>query len=249
MKKEIFLPMIMIFTVNSFGFNSQSISKIFNKPDTLHIITVNYSNSLPDSSAYINIDYPQISGFNDDKIEKKVNELLKDEFLQSKATYEELINDTSDYKIEGYDFAYSFDTGFELPYNSDKFLSIKLDHYEFTGGAHGNFFSIGYNIDMLNGNVLSLTDIIDKESLNLLSYECEQAILDTFQVSSLTEAGLFEDEINIASDQDFYIIPGALVLQFDPYEIAPFSMGEINVTIPFLRIKDILKSDLAFPTE
>ena len=59
---------------------------------------------------------------------------------------------------------------------------------------------------------------------------------------------MFEDEINIPEDQDFYIVPGMLVLQFDPYEIGPWSMGEITTEISFEKIKDILKPDLPFPT-
>jgi hypothetical protein len=102
---------------------------------------------------------------------------------------------------------------------------------------------------MKDGKILTLSDIINNSSFDLLSYECEQAMLDTFQVNSLQEAGLFENEISILPDQDFYIIPGALVLQFDPYEIGPFAMGEISVKIPFFKIKDILKSSLPFPTE
>jgi hypothetical protein len=248
MKKIIFFSIILIYSVNAFGFKIESNNSGYKNQDTLNIITANYSNSLPDSSAYVNIDYPQISNFKDEQVEKKVNNFLRDEFLQSKTTYEEMIADSSNFNREDYDYTYSFDTGFEMPYNSDKFLSIKLDHYEFTGGAHGNFYSIGYNIDLSDGKLITLADIIQKDSFDLLSWECEQAILDTFQVNSLSEAGLFEDEINIMPDQDFYIIPGALVLQFDPYEIGPFSMGEINVTIPFYKIKDILKSDLPFPT-
>ena len=65
---------------------------------------------------------------------------------------------------------------------------------------------------MDNGTNLTLKDIIDEDSFGLLAYECEQAILETYQANSLMEAGLFEDEIVIADDQDFYIIPGALVI-------------------------------------
>jgi len=39
-----------------------------------------------------------------------------------------------------------------------------------------------------------------------------------------------------------------LVLQFDPYEIGPWSMGEITTEISFDKIKDILKPNLPFPT-
>ena len=102
---------------------------------------------------------------------------------------------------------------------------------------------------MNDGVNLTLKDIINEESFDILAYECEQSILETYQANSLMEAGLFEDEIVIADDQDFYIIPGALVLQFDPYEIGPYAMGEITAEIPFEKIADILKDNLPFRTK
>ena len=41
---------------------------------------------------------------------------------------------------------YSFETGFQVEYNSENFISVVLNHYQFTGGAHGNYFALGYNI-------------------------------------------------------------------------------------------------------
>lgn len=240
MKNKISILFFLSFIANIFC------SNLFAQADTLTIISLNFSQSLSDSSVYINIDYPQVSGLNNPVIEKKVNAFLKEEFEQSIQWYNDIISDTLDYKERPDSFSYSFETGFEVMYNSKNFLSIKLDHFQYTGGAHGNYYSTGYNISMLTGKLLKLTDIIKSDSFDILSYECEQAILDTFQVSSLLEAGLFENEVVILPDQDFYIVPGALVLQFDPYEIAPFSMGEINVAIPFERIKDILKQNLPF---
>lgn len=237
--------MVLIFALSS---NNIFCTVYSSQSDTLKIVTVNFSQSLPDSSVYINIDYPQIQDFDDQSVQNKVNSFLKDEFLQSVFWYEELKSDKSEPTFEQRGYSYSFETGFEIMYNSKNFISIKLDHYQFTGGAHGNYYSTGYNISMINGNSLKLSDIVNSDSFDMLSYECEQAILDSFQVNTLTEAGLFEDEVIILPDQDFYIVPGALVLQFDPYEIAPYVMGEINVAIPFDRIKDILKTNLPFST-
>ena len=86
--------------------------------------------------------------------------------------------------------------------------------------------------------------------LNPVSYtHLEEAILEKYEANTLMEAGLFEDEIVITLDQDFYIIPGALVLQFDPYEIGPYALGEVTAEIPFEKIIDILKQGIPFPTE
>lgn len=245
--KNFYSLLIILFWSNYFFASVISFNKVsLIDSDSIKIITVHYSESKPDSSAYINIDYPQLTEFDNKVVEDKINQFLKNEFEQSILWYNEILADTSNFNEDGYDFSYSFETGFQVKYNTKKFLSITLDHYQYTGGAHGNYYSLGYNIDMSDGKILTLSDIIDNDSFDLLSYECEQTILDTFQVGSLLEAGLFENEITILPDQDFYIIPEALVLQFDPYEIGPFSMGEINIAIPFNRIKDILKPNLPF---
>jgi hypothetical protein len=244
---KLLAALIMLFSSNNYLTHSKIISSLTSENnDTLNIITVRYSDSLPDSLVYINIDYPQIRGFTNKIIEDKINLFLETEFKQSISWYEEIIQDTSEFIGETHSYPWSFETGFEVQYNSDKFLSITLDHYQYTGGAHGNYYSVGYNINMYDGKILKLTDVINNDSFDLLSYECEQGILDTFQVSSLLEAGLFENEIVILPDQDYYIVPGALVLQFDPYEIGPYSMGDINIRIPFYKIKDILKPNLPF---
>jgi hypothetical protein len=247
--KNIIVMIIILLPLNYHLANTKNLSSfVAEKVDTLNIFTIRYADSLPDSLVYINIDYPQIKGFENKLIENKVNSFLETEFKQSISWYDDIIKDTSEFTSDIHRYPWSFETGFEVHYNSNDFLSLTLDHYQFTGGAHGNYFSVGYNINLRDGKNLKLSDLIDSDSFDLLSYECEQGILDTFQVGSLTEAGLFEDEIIIHPDQDFYIIPGALVLQFDPYEIGPYSMGDINIKIPFYNIKDILKSNLPFLT-
>lgn len=247
--KKLFVVFYSIIFSNVLWANSGIvIDKSINKADTLVINTLNYSNSTKDSTAIINIDYPQIAELDNNSIKEKVNLFLEDEFKQSIAWFEEVKSDSAFFEDYPYEVQYTFETGFQTEYNSKDFVSIVLSHYQFTGGAHGNYFALGYNIDMKDGKVLSLKDIIKEDSFDLLSYECEQAILEKFEANSIIEAGFFEDEIEILEDQDFYIVPGMLVLQFDPYEIGPWSMGEITTEISFEKIKDILKGNLPFAT-
>lgn len=248
MKKVFILFYLMILGNLILANNYIKADEGFNRADTLLIKTLNYSNSTKDSTAIINIDYPQINGLENAAIEQKVNLFLEEEFKQSIAWFDEVQTDTAFFEDFPSEMQYTFETGFQTEFNSKNFISVVLSHYQFTGGAHGNYFALGYNINMKDGKVLSLKDIIREDSFDLLTYECEQAILEKFEANSLIDAGLFEDEIEILEDQDFYIMPGMLVLQFDPYEIGPWSMGEITAEIPFEKIKDILKENLPFPT-
>lgn len=217
--------------------------------DTLQIESINFSKSTIDSNAWINIDYPQIVNSDNDSVITKINLFLEQEFKLSIEWYDEIISDTTEIEDTSFKFQYSFETGFQVVYNSRDFVSIVLDHYQYTGGAHGNYVAFGYNIRLEDGALITLKDIVEESALDLLTFECEESILEKYEANSLMEAGLFENEIVLTYDQDFYIIPGALVLQFDPYEIGPFAMGEITAEIQFEKIKDILKQDLPFLTE
>ncbi|MBK7228907.1 MAG: DUF3298 and DUF4163 domain-containing protein [Ignavibacteriales bacterium] len=217
--------------------------------DTLQVESINFSKSTIDSTAWINIDYPQIVNSENDSVITKINLFLEQEFKQSIEWYDEIISDTTEIEDTSFKFQYSFETGFQVVYNSRDFISIVLDHYQYTGGAHGNYVAFGYNIRLEDGAFITLKDIVEESALDLLTFECEESILEKYEANSLMEAGLFENEIVLTYDQDFYIIPGALVLQFDPYEIGPFAMGEITAEIQFEKINDILKQDLPFSTE
>ena len=217
--------------------------------DTLQVESINFSKSTIDSTAWINIDYPQIVNSENDSVITKINLFLEQEFKQSIEWYDEIISDTTEIEDTSFKFQYSFETGFQVVYNSRDFISIVLDHYQYTGGAHGNYVAFGYNIRLEDGAFITLKDIVEESALDLLTFECEESILEKYEANSLMEAGLFENEIVLTLDQDFYIIPGALVLQFDPYEIGPFAMGEITAEIQFEKINDILKQDLPFSTE
>lgn len=248
MKKLIFVGCILITSNIIFASISNKNYLIILEADTLKIKALNYSKSSADSSVSINIEYPQINGIENDTIEIKINSFLEEEFKQSIPWYEEILSDSIEYQDYPYEIGYSFETGFHFQFNSNKFISIVLNHYQFTGGAHGNYFALGYDIKTDDGKVLTLKDIIREDSFDLLTFECEQAILEEYQANSLLEAGLFEDELVIPEDQDFFITPTALVIQFDPYEVGPYAMGEIVAEIPFEKIKDILQDNLPFPT-
>jgi len=241
--------LLIILSVCIFSSVSYSALRSHSAADSVIIESRNYSDSKSDSSAWINIDYPYILNVDNSEVINRINKVLEDEFKQSIAWYNEMISDTSLFFDNDYTIQFSFETSFDVFYNSKDFVSIVLNHYQYTGGAHGNYFSIGYNINLSDGSFLTLNDIIQPGKLNLLAYECEEAILDKYQANSLFEAGLFENEIIIPEDQDFYIIPGSLVLQFDPYEIGPYAMGAVTAEISFDKIKDILSDDLPFSTD
>jgi hypothetical protein len=54
----------------------------------------------------------------------------------------------------------------------------------------------------------------------------------------LTEQGFFENSVDKL--EDFFLTPQGLGFQWDPYEIAPYTMGIIELVIPYDELTGML---------
>ena len=107
--------------------------------------------------------------------------------------------------------------------NSSQILSIKFNYYQYTGGAHGNPYSLSYNIDLATGRDLKLVDFLERENMTLT--EVEEIIKSKIKKDRDL---YFQDDYgfqSLAEDQWYYLNNGQLVLYFQPYAIAPYSTG------------------------
>lgn len=223
-----------------------SIQLLFAQTDTLEIMERKYYEATEDTSAFIDISYPEINGLSDLTIQDSLNKFLENTFKESIEWYTGTINDTEFIESFPADYVFNFETSYEVTFNSVDLLSILLNHYEYTGGAHGNYYFYGININTKEGKILQITDFIQPDKLVVLSHLCEEKIMDMYEANSLLDAGLFEDELILTEDQDFFITANTLVLQFDPYEIGPYVMGSIEVEFSFGELNELLKTDYPF---
>lgn len=107
--------------------------------------------------------------------------------------------------------------------NKEEILSIKFDYYQYTGGAHGNPYSLSYNIDLASGKDLNLVDFLKRQNIAL--GEVEKIIKAEIEKNS---DKYFKNEYgfqNLEEDQCYYLENGELVVYFQPYAIAPYSTG------------------------
>ncbi|MFW5988053.1 MAG: DUF3298 and DUF4163 domain-containing protein [bacterium] len=107
--------------------------------------------------------------------------------------------------------------------NDNQILSIKFNYYQYTGGAHGNPYSLSYNIDLATGEDIKLVDFLEDKNLRLSQVE------DLIKSKIENEPDLyFQDDYGFQSldeEQCYYLENGELVVYFQPYAIAPYSTG------------------------
>ena len=122
--------------------------------------------------------------------------------------------------------------------------SYAMDVYEYTGGAHGNRYLLIQNYDLQTGDAVSEQDLfIDDyyEPLKVLLLEALIAQTDEAETKKdLRRLGY--SVADVVPNENFYVTPDGITYVYNPYEIAPYAMGCIQISIPWDSIRHLLRN-------
>ncbi|HTD93011.1 MAG TPA: DUF3298 domain-containing protein, partial [Chitinophagaceae bacterium] len=126
-------------------------------------------------------------------------------------------------------------------YRSMGLLTLASTNYSYTGGAHGNYGTAYFSIDLGSRKEIKLADVITAAGKKPLAGLIEKFFRRDFKLSAsqpLSEAGLFGDKIE--PTENFFLTGKGIGFGYQPYEIGPYAMGEIVVFIPFTELVGLL---------
>lgn len=133
-------------------------------------------------------------------------------------------------------------TNGEVMYNDHGIIGYKLSRYSYTGGAHGQTdVELGV-YDVHSQTSVTLHNIfkeIDLPKVNELIVNKLMSDYNCSTVEELSENDFFSPE-EIEATENFMLNDSAMVWLYDPYEIAPYSMGEIQVELKWDMLKDLI---------
>ena len=169
------------------------------------------------------LEIPIITSENSE-INNKINSIIKKDILNF---YENSLKEAESY-LQDFDLDNSnfvANSTFEIKKNRDDVISILVKYYKYSGGAHGYYEYIPYNIDLRKGNFISLKDIF-KDNVDykmIINQEIEN------QIKEMRKNEKYIDKIyefhGIKENQKFYLQDGKIVIFFDLYDIAPYAAG------------------------
>lgn len=129
-------------------------------------------------------------------------------------------------------------------YAGPKALTVKFDTYAYTGGAHPNSTQSFYTFDRESGRLLLLADMVTDTTalVGVLekAFRRQQKLPPT---SSLEEQGYFLRDGRFFLPANVGMSREGLVFYYNPYEIAAYAVGPIQVTVPYGQLGGILRSD------
>lgn len=142
---------------------------------------------------------------------------------------------------------YSYYRGAEghLQWQGDRVLVYRVDHNEYTGGAHGIYSSMFLNIDMHTLKPLGLDDFfVPDAEVALTDLLWNQLQMDNHVTSraELEELG-YGMTGDLVPTSNFYVSPEGMTFFYNVYEIAPYAMGPVIISLPYASFKHLLDVD------
>lgn len=128
--------------------------------------------------------------------------------------------------------------GAQIYSNENGRLSIGLTEYDYFGGAHGIMFTRCMSFDLRKKTRIHLNDLFRPGFEQELKAALNAAARKKYAVENLQDV-LFVEEIEII--ENFFTTDKGLSFMYSPYEIAPFTMGEPVIFLPYSALKNILK--------
>lgn len=204
-------------------------------------------NELYEENAVVELNIPKAEG--DSEQSKAINKVIENHIANMLVFFEEPSDTIQlDYAIKFFDSEYkSFKEGFgesamvwdasfdgEVTYQTEELISIAINSYMNSGGAHGNSSITFYNFDA-SGDLLTFNDLFtNKDDL-------------TSVVKTFFEKETEGSSINYFSGEEFHLPANigfndeGVLFFYNVYEIASYADGITEFTIPFQEIEHYLK--------
>lgn len=195
------------------------------------------------SQAYdLSLNIPKIIGLKNKKFESEINNTLLQQGLDfQKQVEKEGEENATEAKKAGQNIeAFIGKEDFKVQYNGKELLSVPINFYYFSGGAHGIAKITTINIDKEKGKVIGLKDLFKEE------YDYKASINKKIQEEiNKNSDEYFPDAFKgINENSEFFLTEDGIVIYYQLYELAPYAEGFPQFKIPYSFLKQGLKYEI-----
>ena len=124
-------------------------------------------------------------------------------------------------------------------------MTYFIDTYNFQGGAHGLNQLLTLNFDKTTGKTLTLEDVLVpgyKVKLNNLLQKALLKKANCKDINELHDKGyLFSMEMYPSNN--YVLGKEGITFIYNPYEIAPYELGRIELTISYDDMENLMKKE------
>jgi hypothetical protein len=140
-------------------------------------------------------------------------------------------------------YSYLYEKSVVVYFNSDQLLTLGFMDYSYTGGAHGIYATEVKSFALDTRRQLGLDEILLPGYERALSEALARDLRLKYHLDDdapLSEV-LFEDKLE--PNKNFGLTDQGLFFVYQPYEIAAYALGEIELFVSFDNIQDYLQEE------
>lgn len=122
-------------------------------------------------------------------------------------------------------------------------LSYSIERYVYTGGAHGLNYRQFVNYDLTTAQVITEQDLFTKGTESELTEMMLSALIEQNE-DVQTEQDLRDLGYELAQlrpNGNFYLDVDGIVWVYNPYDIAPYAVGETVIMLPWADLQPLMK--------
>ena len=182
-----------------------------------------------------------------DQEEKSLNEATQEFCRKCKNDFIIYINEfikdiDNNLSFVFYNFFYDITADVESGWNGYINYIVTQEVYE--GGAHPNSYKSTIIFNPIDGNRVTLDDILKPGYKEALTTLLTAKLFEQNNVRSIQEAqdaGFFIYEPGVPIPSNYTFGNNGITFIYNTYEIASYASGEINLTLTYNELKDLLK--------
>jgi len=133
----------------------------------------------------------------------------------------------------------------EVLHEDAQVISLAFEMSSFAGGAHPMSIRRLASFDRTTAQLLRLEDAVRPDAMRLLTDLVTRAVRTDLGIApqvDLADAGFFVDDNRIPPPDNFAVIAEGWLLHYDPYEIAPYAMGPVEIRLRFSEIENVARA-------
>lgn len=167
--------------------------------------------------------------------------------------YEEWIDSAQEfYNIIDKEYSpnYYFLEDAELTRSDSSVISFRGYYAQYTGGVHGNYGYVGTTIDVESGRELVLEDLLS----NAEEFYDKAVSYITEELAENYGDGLFSEYEKYVAETfsghrtvSWYLNAAGIVIIYNPYEVGPYAMGTVEVTLPYSQFGEFIQEAYISP--
>lgn len=153
---------------------------------------------------------------------------------------------------DGWDFiiSYSTDISTKVTRMDDAVISFEITFSDYTGGAHGNYGTVGRNYNVKTGDLIAFDELAEDYAAfhaTVLDYMINLAETPAYKGKLFGPPSKSDMDSTLFTPESWVFTRSGISFLADPYVLGPFSSGTIYFRLPYEKAYDLgLKEDYRY---